>query len=302
MEKENEKNSMMESDLDSCLKVFEVLGLQYFSLKHLTRENVNKGPSFCRVAVMLVLLIFVCTLLIFFIVESESLERVTAKNVVIFAVKNSLNFGLLAVCSISIIESFVCTKNVKKVFLNLKTLVETSHQKLGVSVNLKSFKKSVWKRMLSTFLVLSVAHVSIAVVYMNNIDDFINIVLVSVPLIFFMIVVVKINFYVHLINFELEILNQMVAETFHQQPFKIIENINVHLTSVKSCIDPLEDLRVTREVFNLIYESGKLINESIGLTVLTMLTSSVVSLTVSSYELFIVCIGGMSANIVPGET
>jgi hypothetical protein len=291
----------METELKTFLNIFELLGLQYFSLRELTVDNLKKRPTFLRAIFMLILVTIVCSLMIF-VVNSDNPEvegKVTAKNVVMFAIKRSFNLGMILVCCSSIVQSFVSTKKIKKVFMNIRQVVKIVQSEFDVCVDFKRFKISALKKLWFLLIFFATIHASVTLVYWNEENLFIRTFLGAIPVVFLLIVVYKILFFIALINYQLELLSEIVKDIFQYHPIKIIENINFHLTSVKTVEDPLEKLRSARKIFNIIFESGALINSSNGFTILIMLITLVISLTVSGYEVFIIIVGGLPIKNIP---
>lgn len=291
----------METELKSFLNIFELLGLQYFSITELNVDNFKKRPTFLRAIFMLVLITIVCSLMIFFVTnETSAVEgKVTAKNVIMYAVKRSFNLGMILVCCSSIVQSFVSTKKMKKVFMNIRQVVEIAKVEFDVCVDFKRFKKSALRKLWFLLLFFATIHGSVTLFYWNEENLFIKMFFGAIPVVFLLIIVYKIVFFIALINYQLELLSDIITDIFQYHPIKIIENINFHLTSVKTIEDPLEKSRFARKIFNIIFESGALINSSNGLTMLLMLSTLVISLTVSGYETFVIIVDGLSLKHIP---
>lgn len=308
VQKKNRKMKVraMEEEFNSSLVLFELMGLQFFSLKLLTRENMNDRPSFLRFFHMVILLVFVSTLMVVFMASNSyaiTEENVTAKNVLNFAISNSMNVGLILVVSTSIIQSFMSTRCVKKIFLNVKDIMKLYRQELDVIIDFRRIKKSTLKKVLLVILFFISTHGTVTLIKRNSNNAF-PLLLGAIPVFFLHVVVFKFTFYVGMINSQLFFLNKMLGNisTCHQ-PIKFIDNVSFPVTQIKSIKlfdDPLKKLRTLRRIYNIIYENGTLINNSNGLTILVMFINIVISLTASGYQAFVIVIGGLSPDTVPG--
>lgn len=302
MKEEKQKTSHMEVELNICGKFFEFMGLQYFSLKELNAQNVNKRPTIFRTFHLVILILILCTTLVLSIEEnSTSHGKVTAKNVIMLAVKSSLNIGLTSVMCISLVQSFMSTKKNKKIFLNLKKISEITHQEFGVEVNFKSLKAKSLRRLCFIYVGFAALHGSVTLFYIFNEKILVKMFIAIYPFAFLLATNFKITFYVELINFSLELLKKLIMDIFQHKPIGIIENIDFHLKRVKSKNDPLEQLRAIRKIFNLINECGGLQNKSHGFMLLIMLCTLVISLTVSGYDLFVALFTKVAFDRFPGK-
>ena len=298
----------MENELNSSLFILEMTGLQYFSLKLLVKDNSKDKITKYRLVYMVFLFFFVLTFVIAFVMADNIfvIESLTAKNVVMFAIQNSVNFGLILVVCTSFIQSYTSTEHIKKFYLNTKEISRLCLQEFKVSIDFKKIKFSIWKRltlMMTFFLSL---HIIVGFFHIKYLNEVYVLFVGMIPLLFFLMIVFKLTFYVELINRHLEFLEKLVSDISMYQPIKIIDNINFHLVTVKTVKpvkqpeDPLRKFQITRKVYNLIYENGVLINDSNGLTLLILLACTVVSLTTCGYTAFVIIVGGLPTKKAPG--
>lgn len=297
----------MEEELNSCLVIFELIGLQYFSLKTLVKDS-NKKPSIVRTIFMVVLMVLMTILVVLF-VTSEDLEtdnqKVTAKNFITFAIQHSMNFGLILVILVSMVQSFMTTSKTKKLFLNVKEIAKLSYDEFNFTVNFKSIKKAALRRsyVLMTFFIT--VHFSTFFFRADSPEDVIPMLLGILPILYLLLIVYKFIFYVGMVNKQLNFVGKLLHETFkNPPPIKTIDNKNMHSLYVKPAKNCEEDhfkkLLATRKIFNLVYENGLLVNDSNGFTILIVLLDLVVALTASGYEIFVIIVGGLPVEKIPG--
>lgn len=294
----------MEEELNSSLVIFELMGLQYFSLKQLSKENQNDRPTVVRTIYMVVLLVLVSTLMLVFIWTNNNMaqEHITAKNVLMFMVQNSMNVGLFLVVCTSLIQSFMSTRLVMKIYFNIKDMLHLYLQEFGDVVDFKKVRRASLKRVFTMLTFFFITHGSTTFISMKSYDDVVIMLIGAIPLFFLLMVVFKFIFYVEMVNSQLKFLNEILMKVWTCQSTKFIDNIYFQVTKVKSVKtfeDPLRKLRVLRRIYNIIHENGNLINDSNGLTILTMLVCLVAALTASGYEAFVIGVGGMSSDKLP---
>lgn len=287
------KAQKFEKDLDTSLIIFEVLGLQYFSLKALKKENVNDRPSVFRFLYMLVLCAVVTTLMVLFIVYRAPVmeKKVTPKNALMFAIQNMISVCIILVVCVSFFQSFASTSLVKKIFLNSQEIAELCFNEFRIIIDHNQMKKATWRRFSIMLVFLGTVHGTITAVKMKSTQDILFMFILILPITFLLMISFKLIFYVRMLNIELKILKKILDKIdlqlkLHPMVMTIIQP-NEHIE------DYSNNLTIARRIYNLIYENGMLINSSNGLTILILLMTLVVSLTASGYELFVIIVGGL---------
>lgn len=295
-----EVTARLEDELNGGLVIFELIGLQYFSLKTLTRENMMQRPSVIRTIYMLILLVAFTALISFFIMMDNEIERenITAKNVLMLAIHHSMNVGFILITWTSLIQSFNSTQNVKRFFFNLKDILELYKTEFDVTLNYKRIKKTLWKRfakMISFFLIV---HVGTSVWHLRSYYDLFHMLIAMLPVLFLLMIIYKFMFYVNVVNRHLKFMGSLLEKSFSNQtkPNEVIP-----VKQLSSPEDPIRKLKAARKVYNLLYDNGMLVNESFGLTILIFLMMLVTNLTVSGYQIFVIVVGGLSLDQIPSK-
>lgn len=303
------KVPIMEKELNSCLVIFELSGLQYFSLKSLTPENVKSRLSWVRFMYMLVLLVTLTGLVlatIYIQEEEESDKSITTINLLGFIVKQSMNAGLMLVTVTTLIESYTSTQNMKQLYLNQKEIIRTYSQHFDVIIDFKKLKKMATRR----GLVLTTFYLGV-----NGILTYINIesekyFLLStiglVPVLFLFMSVLKFVFYVSSVNEQLTFLMNYLEEIFKHDTISLIDDMNHRMIQLKPrppkpSDDHIRKLRSAVRIYGIIYENSGLINASVGWSVLSFLLCLTTATTVSMYQLFVILVGGLPIDHLPSE-
>lgn len=291
-----------EDELHSCLFIFEVTGLQYFSLKKLLSHKSN-GLEKWRVVYMLVLLLCIFSLAVSYVIhDHRAIEgNVTPKNVLMFAIQNTMNFGIIMVEIISLLQSYWSTRKIMKIYAALKEIVHLCFNDFKTFIDFTKIKERAWKRFRQMLAFIGVLHISLTLYHIKSTDAICQLFLGIIPLFFLTMVVNKFVFYVDLVNSLLEFLKYLLEDIFKYEPIKIISNLHSSTKTVKAPEDPMRKLRACWKIYMKIYDISGLINDSIGLTILVLLSSLVVTLTISGYEVFVIIVGGLPVKKFPGD-
>lgn len=289
----------MEAALDSYLVLFELTGLQYFSLKRLTCDNFKDPPSIFRTIYMFVLIGVVSFLMyIYIFVDKASVSGVMTSNILMRAIINSLSIGLILVVSVSLVQSYLSTRATKKIFYNINQMAEICLDEFGVKVNYKRIKASIWKRgaTMITFFVITHGGVTLFL-YNDSPEEAFRMLIGSIPILLLFMIIYKFVFYVDMVNNQLEFVETLLDKTFQPEAVKVVGEMCFKNTFD----DPLKKLRAIRNVYNIIFESGALVNRSNGLTILILLLDLVISITASGYEIFVIAVGSIPIQRIPGS-
>lgn len=291
----------METELNSCLVIFEMTGLQHFSLKSLTKENAKDKISKARTVGAVTMLLFLSTFMAFFVYSDNAaaVKTVTAKNVLMFVIQNSMNVGLILVVWTSLIQSYLTTRSVKKIFLNVKDFSQHCYYDFNICINFQQIKKSAWKKMSLITLFFSTVHGTSAYFQAKTLTDTVPMLFAAIPTFFLLVVTFKFVFYVDMVNSQLNYLNEILLNCNNVS--KMVEKLHFNAIPVAPVKDSssMRKLRAARKMYNIIYESAALINNSNGLSFLVLLMDSVVALMASGYEVFVIIIGDQSVDRIP---
>lgn len=305
------KAAKMENELRHVLFVFEIAGLQYFSLSKLTTESAKKSVPIFRLLYMIFLLSFVVLLVTGFILSDELLWSVKSnvKTVIAFTVQNSMNVGMILVSLVSVIQSYCSTSKIQKVFLKNDELTQIYQREFAVSPNIAEVKRVTLIKIWFSLIFFVVTQLALFVAnYQLNLN-FVQFVLGMFPNMLLFLSALKFLFFVNMINYQLEFLMKTVKEfssvpgLMQLEATKAFDNYvtTVRRSATNNNVEPLRNFQATWKAYAIIYENAGLINDSVGWTVLTIFFLLTVGLTVSSYELFVIAVGGMSIENLPGK-
>lgn len=279
--------------LNSIAFIFEVAGLQNFSLKSLT---VMRNRSVIRTGYTVVLLLSVAYANFLF-TRPADISEITIKNLLIHLINRALNFGGTAIVCTSIIESFVYTQNFMKIFLNINEVSRLSLRELKIPMNLEQVKKSSWMILTVMVTILCVLHGSVTYVHIKVGNGYFWMAVGAAPMFLAIIINFKLVFLINLTNNQLDFLDKVMHEIFTARTLCSLKNRIVHLRPAYTenyYEVKLRKLNAARKIYNLLTENVDLVNKSHGLTLLITVLNSVTLINISAFESMTLLLGTSS--------
>jgi hypothetical protein len=299
----------MEEELNNALIIFEAIGLQYFSLKQVTRKNLWMRPSNVRTFYMIILLCLITGVAVWFVQGEaviETNETITAKNILTYALQHSINVGFVLVIIVSLMQSYFTTPKVKKIYLNMKEIAEIAMDQFNIKKDFSLVRKSASKRVKVVIFSFLAIHFTTYFIRSASVTDIVPMLIGLLPIFYLVMIVYKFVFYVAMINGQMRFVLKLLEETFKTPPIfvKTVESMKINVTNVqlvRKHENSMSKLLGVRRIFNLTYENGSLINESNGLTILIVLVDLVIGVTAAGYQIFVIFIGGLPTEKLPGK-
>lgn len=283
-------------ELHNCLIAFEILGLQYFSLKSLSKEDPKpKRPSWFRLLYMFFILIGA-----FLAVQAYGastgigvLAALKNKTIIALVIQNLMVIAYLIVIYASVIHSYKTTKITQQIFVIYSEMKKISLEAFGTYVDVKALRKRLFKMTLRMAMFFTLFHSLMMV--MDPGTSLFQLLVTAIKNFILVVLSVKLVFYVKMVNENLLFLEKMVHELFPSQPIKIIDNINLHLTYVKSAAsknEPLKKAMAAREIYNKTITITSCVNETVGFSIFLLFVSLVITLTSGGHRIFVATVGG----------
>lgn len=257
---------IIEEGLNSCLLMFELLGLQYFSLLH---DNLKDRPTKFRTAFFVSIILLITLLLTYRILFSDfgREEHLKANNVLTYAMEHSLGLGVILVVYTNLIQSYATTVKVKKLFINTKVISQISYETFNVFVDFKHIRNLVLRQMSIMFAFVFTLHFSVSFLMMKSLEHLVLLALLMFPLLFFLMIVYKYIYYVSTVNHQLLMLHRLLESLFANER---IEDVNSTTSLTVNCSKDnyFKKFQACRKIYNLILDNGKLVNETNGLYII----------------------------------
>lgn len=237
------------------------------------------------------LLSFISLFLLCAIIYTPTVEeRIDSKNVMMFAVQHSMIVGIVLVIYVSIIQSYLSTKNIKKFYLNLKEISRIYSKDFRTFVDFDDFRKAACRKIFTVLTFLFAAQTFVGYHYLKPTPiSIVSFIISTAPLLFLLMVALKFILHVEMVNYLLKLLEELIIQIFKATSRNNLLESDSHGPS-KFNKDTMKKLRAARQTYNLIYESGNLVNKSNGLTILIMLISITITITQKGYEIFVIVV------------
>lgn len=303
-----EIKAKMEEEMNKCSIIFEVLGLQYFSLNSLTLKNLKDHPSWFRRIHVILTVIVTFLLACYFIILNSDLDvdpnKLTAKNVMTFAIQNTMDVGLIVVFCASFIQAYASTKKIKKIYVNFKEIAQLSQQEFKTTFDFKKLKWHLLKRLFIVVSFFLFLHSFASVIKVKTSKDSFEMLMGGLLLFFLIITSFKYVFYVIMINEQLRFLEKIIQGFVETRPISTIDSLQFQIVNpkpYKSFDNSLLKLIASRKIYNKIYASGNLVNESHGFMILCSIVNLVITLTAQGYKTFVIAVSGMDSHKMIGK-
>jgi 7tm Chemosensory receptor len=285
------------SSLASAFKIFEVAGIQHFSLKSVTDET--KVPSktkriltflhYCTVWILyLSSLVFIIFAKIF---DSDSGSEYLEQNKLSFLLELVRVLSGFAAAFSNLVLSWNENQSFVKFFMNAEMISDVWNKEFDRQISYKKLEQT-FKVLFGFFLIICAIAVFITVNSCikespDHLLLFLNLWKI-IPRLVVNVIILKFNFHVRIINFHLNIMRQMIVETYLDND----ETTNSKIIRVKEVNSqkPKKALML-QNVFSAIKEMCDQISSSMGLPILFLLVMIFVTFVKSVYAFFMIASG-----------
>lgn len=293
------KSNNIADELNGCLVINEVIGIQYFSLKRSLKENFQEKTTVVQKFGFLVYLVAFLVLGVVVVKKTALEEKISSQNVLsrIYQMVNSYSFFVFIITSL--IQSYATTNHLKKFFKNTKDLADWSSTEFDKNMNFAVFRKTFVKWFLSINLLYLTALGGLVCKITSSVSESVPMFIFGIFSSFVLLNVFKFFFYVCFINFQLEHVEKLLQSTFQPQRGQKIGKIFILKVKEKfeipaNCV--MHQLLVVWKMYNKIRDNASLVNKSTGLTMMFALVNSIMTFIYSGYELTIGAISGHSES------
>lgn len=279
------KRSSLVDELSGVLLVFEIFGLQFFSLKSVFLKKSGRKWLILRMVHISVFCALGFGFAYSVIRGSFDIEKITRKNVLTIFYLHLVNNGYVLAILTSLVQSIYFIKETKEFFKNSQEISEICFRNFNISMDFKQFRSSsfrkIWVTLIFVFLMF-VVHIKAMKIPSEEMN---SMVIALFLCIFNSMIACKYSFYVSFVNFQLSYLEKLLSVTFESKPWKNIVEISLIEVVKKPVKECLRKLNKIWQVYNKIYENGSIVNKSNGLTMLVALIVYVMIITYEGYEM-----------------
>lgn len=287
-------------------RIFELFGLQYFSVKTVLNEGVPRRLPYLRGIYMLFLLLLYSGALSIYLIstQNELNLHVTAKTILTYAIQHSMKIGMFLVILVSLLQSFLSTNKMAQIYDNVRKIVVIVAEDYKINCDFKKIKRKLTRDAILLVVFFAITQISLLVLTSQTMQESIYQMCYLIVIFLLLLIAFKFVFYVQIVNNHLKELNKLLEGIFNIQPARTIEDFNVNLIPVKvSKItdDIFKKFLSAKKIYNILYENGSLLNESMGITMLIVLIILVISLTASGYQIFVILVAGTEKDKIIGK-
>lgn len=290
-------------NLHACLTPYEIYGLQYFSLKESLDKNFKDLTPFSRKIYFTIL--FTVSLMLgggVIVLSSVLSEKVSKKNVLTLLYSEFINYTAFVALWVGLAESFASTTQIKKLFANSKSIIESCYHDLNVTMSFSNVRKSAWKRLLAMGVIFLLAQ-STFTLRNKEVDEglIVDIAVVVTFVTFFLVVINKFVFYVCFINFQLEFVNKILQNELACHLKQL--NIKVYCLDTKSHKMKVENKIITKlqaiwRIYDKIQENASLVNKSLGISMFLTLMNLIMGMAYYGFAFCAAAMGDTSEDLI----
>jgi 7tm Chemosensory receptor len=273
------------SSLDGVFKVFQLTGIQFFSLKTvLTEPKAKSVREKIFTAFHVVLVWIICLVSLVFQTHTnyhhytDSLEQ----NSLNFFMKFVTIFNCFAVVYINLIASWAKNNEFVKFFKDAEKIAKLCLREFNTRLNYTKLKK-ILLTIMACYLVFCLCCV-LTVIKSFNSSSF-RALLIALPNMIINIIYFKFNFHVQILNFHLKALRDIMEREFQHQPEYCRDEV-IGFGSQEA-----RKVFVYRKIFSLTKNMADQINSSMGVVLLLIFVLPVISVTRNGYKLIMIFSG-----------
>lgn len=261
-------------NLSQFFKFFEICGLQHFSLKDVGRNKQSKLLKCCR-GFYFSMLLFInsISILMFFVNLIIGIdETILATHLMSILIRLVFNVGVIAAILAGLAETLLNKKKFQKILIVLMKLSITFSVELNHKLNYVSFKKKMSVKVSTFYLFATLLMVFIISGNTFGIAEAIGALFVMVPNVFVVTIMVVFNFYIELVNFQLENLDKALMKTFLS--CGNVQNVQNHKNKMLSI----------RQCYQVVCEISKLVNKVLRYAIFLVVVVFIIGLVNKTYE------------------
>lgn len=290
--------------LNDCSTIFQFLGHFFFAVKNLSLRNRDYWPSLGHTFYLIFLMIFLSSsVLAFSIVEKSEdyVKDLSSKTMLNLLLADVSLFGLLLELGVGLIQSYCATPLIKKFCLNSLKITEKCEKGFQYVINFKANRDRLVKHtiiLVTFFGGTNIIKYSISKWHLNESNTELRYLAITCPMIVLMTLVMKFTFFVNLINTQLETLNKIILKTFPKvSSTSIVKGALVMPVKDVFYSDTTSRLQTITEIYFLIVENSELVNQSMGITLITLTSVHAVIMIAGTYRILMSALGRNSENV-----
>lgn len=259
--------------LSAFFKLFELCGLQHFSLQNVIKKNQSRRSKIIHFVYFILLFAFNLFAVVIYVHGLVKLRErsISTRNMLTVLIKFTYNVGLVAAIIAGLVEGLVNMKQFKIIIALAIRLGKIFSSDFQFHSNYAKFKQVLTIR-ISGFFLVALTAIFILLSTSEHDVHIIFVIVIIVPELFVSMILVTFNFYVQLVNFQLECLVLVVIKSFRQAQFE--RSFAYKALSARRC-------------YYLICKMNRLVNSVLRYSMLIVVTILVIGFISTTYDDFI---------------
>jgi hypothetical protein len=252
------------SQLNKFTWIFQFFGLQNFSLNTVKMTAKSKCPSI--LFLVIVILWLTCSGVFIYLHTGTFMDYVTEQENFLYRSITLFAFAdYLTAVPIGVVFTLWDHSKLRLFFVKMQKILKLSLTELSCQVNYKKLRRSL---AIANFVMMpSCLFYIVEVVYFLDFDD---LSLIMVARIFIQIIILRFNFYVHLINSLLDVLCESVVKDLGNEIQEVSVRKEVWITS-SSIHNRHRRIVIMRVVYKTIQEMTQIFNDTMGYLILSQI-------------------------------
>lgn len=277
------KRSRLVDELDGCVKLFEIFGMQFFSLKTIFIKDYKHWSTY-RIIYFIILCASCLAFGCLFIAQTIAV-KVTTENILTTFFFQLINYLFLSAFASNFIRSAIFSEDIRQFFLTSHKISDICEKELKKTFNYAELRKTITKK-IRNIIAISVA-AAVATFYTQFTNLEIELFVATGLIIFLTVTACRYSFFVIFVNFQLHYIEDIFCSTFqikYAPTYGKVYRIEVNANPEK---DELQKMKIIWKMYIKVCENVSTINKSMGITMLFVV---VIELMVITYTLYDVCL------------
>lgn len=286
--------------------LFELTGLQYFTLNDISK--IQPQLSLLRYLYFVIIFVFIfCFSSLYLLLDyKDMLKSFMEQKMTTFVVQNFMKFGIISVIISSTAQSFLNTEKIKCFFKNTSAVIDIMYNDFKTLTHFKSLQMVLRLLILGIVILFCFLHTFLFLKTSEDRRWLLISTIFHVVLLF--VTVLKFTFYVLIINYQLEMLQEVINNLFKNQSANSLSASRSCAASITSASKKMHfpcivsnKLISAKKIYNLLFENANIINDCMGLIILNLLVVLVISITASGYVIFVLIVDDKESWKIQGK-
>lgn len=274
--------------LEMFTKLFQLCGLQFFSLKSLERKVKRKYPSPFYSIYMLIILAW-ATIFVFFSFEDNMASSYASENYLSVVIKFLNYMNYIASIYICVVLSFFKNSDLKKFFQHSMKIKDLCLNEFDFEMD---FRK-VWRKLVVWSLVYAAYFLTLLyrVLSSPSGNTFVSSIVLPISwvliAVYVQMIAFRFNFYVQVLNFHLKTINKLLRENFlsnsSDYAAKNLKTIKILKVSLNDYLNK-NKITTLQKMYLLIKEMAECVNSTMGFAVMLRLFMVITNMIRFGYD------------------